>query len=349
MTRSKRAPRVGCVGTGWIGLNRLEALKASGLVEIAAICDPNPEARARAAEVCPDAASTDRYEALLEQELDAVVIATPSGQHAEQCIQAFERGFAVFCQKPLARTAEETRAVVAAAQAADRLLAVDLCYRETSALRRTRELVRSGAIGVPFAAELVFHNAYGPDKSWAFDPGLAGGGCLVDLGVHLVDAALWILDFPKVERARAQIFREGAPADHDREVEDFATGSFSLAGGATVTLACSWRSSFGAPARIRAQFFGSRGGVAFQNVAGSFFDFECALYRGTSAETLVTPPDDWGGRAIVAWAERLVASPSFVATPGLLSVAEVLDSLYGRVRAEPPGTRAARGLLAESP
>jgi predicted dehydrogenase len=47
-----------------------------------------------------------------------------------------------------------------------------------------------------FAVDLVFHNAYGPDKPWFYDPELSGGGCVMDLGVHLVDLALWSLDFP---------------------------------------------------------------------------------------------------------------------------------------------------------
>jgi predicted dehydrogenase len=58
--------------------------------------------------------------------------------------------------------------------------------------------MRSGELGRVFAVDLVFHNAYGPDKPWFYDPELAGGGCVMDLGVHLVDLALWSLDFPGV-------------------------------------------------------------------------------------------------------------------------------------------------------
>jgi predicted dehydrogenase len=354
MTRGGRTtlPRVGFAGTGWIGLNRLEALSASGLVEIAGICDSDPAARARAGRVAPDAVPLERYADLLDLELDGVVIATPSGLHAEQCRAAFARGAAVFCQKPLARTAEESRAVLAAAESADRLLAVDFCYRQTAALRRLRELVRAGEIGEPMAAELVFHNAYGPDKSWANDAALSGGGCLIDLGVHLVDALLWILDFPSIERHEVRLFRDGAPLDRAssrHEVEDFASGAFALSSGPNVTFACSWRSSFGVPAQIRVQLFGTRGGAAFQNVAGSFYDFECELYRGTARETLVRPPDEWGGRAIVAWAEALAKSRAYTGNADLLAVAEALDALYGRARSDAPARRRVSALQAGSP
>src|SRR5947199_289519 len=81
-------------------------------------------------------------------------------------IRALKRGAAVFCQKPLGRTAAEARAVIDAARAADRLLCVDLSYRFTDGMRRIRELVRAGALGRVYAVDLVFHNAYGPDKAW---------------------------------------------------------------------------------------------------------------------------------------------------------------------------------------
>ena len=72
-----------------------------------------------------------------------------------------------------------------AARQSNRLLAVDLSYRFTEAMRQVRNSVQSGALGRIFAVDLVFHNAYGPDKAWFRDPILSGGGCVMDLGVHL--------------------------------------------------------------------------------------------------------------------------------------------------------------------
>lgn len=337
-----RRPRVGFLGTGWIGFARLEALHAANQVEVAGLCDSNPECLAKAGALVPDARRVERYEDLLALDLDGVVIATPSGLHAQQCVSAFERGCAVFCQKPLARNVRETRRVLDAARQADRLLAVDFCYRETQALSRLREVVRSGQIGKLFAVELVFHNAYGPDKSWARDVDLAGGGCLLDLGVHLIDAVLWTLDAPRVEVTSSHMYRAGAPLRNDREVEDFANGSFTLPSGAAVTFACSWTSSFGDHARIRAQFFGTEGGACFENIDGSFFDFKCERYRGTSRETLFSGKDAWGGRAIVAWAEALAKSPRHRPTQELMAVAEAVDALYERSRGAQPEQRSLR-------
>ena len=111
----------------------------------------------------------------------------------------WNQGCSVFCQKPLGRSAGEVREMIEAAEAADRLLGVDLSYRHTRGLARIRELVLGGELGDVFAANLVFHNAYGPQSPWFYDARLSGGGCVIDLGIHLVDAALWILDSPVVE------------------------------------------------------------------------------------------------------------------------------------------------------
>ncbi|HLL45827.1 MAG TPA: Gfo/Idh/MocA family oxidoreductase, partial [Longimicrobiaceae bacterium] len=188
-------PRLGFLGVGWIGRHRMEAIVNTGAAGVAAIADPSPEMAAEAGKLAPGAEVVGSLDELLDAGVDGVVIATPSALHAEQSIRALRRGAAVFCQKPLGRTAAEARGVVDAARAADRLLEVDLSYRFTEGMRRIRDAVRSGALGRVFAADLVFHNAYGPDKPWFYDRSLSGGGCVMDLGVHLVDLALWVLDF----------------------------------------------------------------------------------------------------------------------------------------------------------
>jgi predicted dehydrogenase len=318
-------PRLGFLGVGWIGRNRMEALAREGLGRVAAVADPQAEALAAAAEVAPEATRAGSLEELLEQELDGIVIATPSALHADQAVAALERGRAVFCQKPLARDAEETRRVLDAARAADRLLAADLSYRHVKALRAAREQVTSGAIGQPHAIDLVFHNAYGPGKPWFTDPELAGGGCLIDLGTHLVDLALWLTESkgPRVETARILALR-------GHEVEDHASAELSL-GDARVRLACSWFASAGRDCVFECTAWGSEGSVSVRNVGGSFYDFRAELWRGTGCETLVEPPDEWGGRAIAAWAERLRGDRRYdPAAEELEPVAETIDVIYAR-------------------
>lgn len=307
----------------------MAAMLAGGAVEAVAVCDPWPDGLAEAMKLAPGALAVSSLDDMLALELDGVVIATPSALHADQSIQALEAGTAVFCQKPLGRTAAETRAVVEAARAADRLLGVDLSYRHTAAMRAIAEEVRGGALGEVFAIDLTFHNAYGPDKPWFYDRAQSGGGCVVDLGVHLVDLALWTLGFPPVSDVDARLLSGGQPL-RAGEVEDFALATFA-AGGVEVRLACSWRLHAGRDAVIEAAFYGTSGGATLRNVSGSFYDFTAERFEGTAATRLADPPDEWGGRAAAAWAEQLARSPAFdPAADEFVRTAEVLDLIYQR-------------------
>ena len=325
-------PRLGFLGLGWIGQNRMEALLAENACRVVAIADPSPEVQQRAAGLVPGAAIGATLDELLEHDLDGVVIATPSALHAEQSLRALQHGVAVFCQKPLARTAAETAAMVEAARRADRLLGCDFSYRHTDAMRRVRNAVVEGEIGSVHAVDLVFHNAWGPDKSWARDASLAGGGCAIDLGVHLVDLALWVLGFPEVRQVSSRLYAQGRLLTPGAiEVEDHAIAQLDLAGGATVRLACSWNFPAGRDAVIEAQFQGNRGGAAMRNRNGSFYDFSGERYQGNQTTLLAEPPDAWSGRAILEWARRLAAGCGFA--PDIepaVQVAAVLDRIYGR-------------------
>jgi predicted dehydrogenase len=327
-----KVPRLGFVGVGWIGRHRMEAVAAAEAGTIAAVCDSSDEAVAAALQgAASGCRRVSSMEELLDLELDGVVIATPSALHADQAVTALERGTAVFCQKPLGQDAAETARVVSAARDADRLLGVDLSYRHTAAMRAIREVIDSGGVGDIFAIDLTFHNAYGPGKEWFHDRSLSGGGCVIDLGIHLVDLALWTLGFPPRVFTSSALYSRGRrlhPASD--EVEDYACAVIDLASGVRVSLACSWNLSAGRDAVIEASFHGTRGGVAMRNLGGSFYDFAAERYHGTSLQTLVTPPDEWGGRAIVAWTRRLGADGRFdPEAERYVEVAAVLDSIYG--------------------
>lgn len=331
-TTSPRVPRLGFVGVGWIGRQRMCALAREALVEPVAAADPDPDARQRAAGDLPGIRTVAHLDDLLAAELDGVVIATPSALHAQQATACLRRGVAVFCQKPLARDAHETAAVVAVARAADRLLGVDLSYRYLRASATAREAIARGNIGRPYAADLTFHNGYGPDKPWFGSRRLAGGGCLMDLGTHLVDLALWLTGAEGAAVDSARLLRQGRPlcADGDAdEVEDLALALLTFDHGVTVRLACSWWLPVGRDCAFECTVYGTEGAVCIQNVNGSFYDFIATRQRGTQTETLVEPPDDWSPRAIGAWASALSSGGRF--DPGadrLVTVAHILDEVY---------------------
>jgi predicted dehydrogenase len=334
--------RLGFLGTGWIGRHRLEAIAASGAADIVGIADSSPAGLDAARAIVPGATLANSLDELLECELDGLVIATPSALHAAQAITALERGVAVFCQKPVGRTGEETRQVVHAARAADRLLDADFSYRHVEGVRRIRDLARGGALGRLYAADLVFHNAYGPDKPWFYDPAQSGGGCMMDLGIHLADLALWLWDFPQVADVTSRLYAGGRPLETRGEVEDFAVATLAFTDGSVVRLACSWNLPAGRDAVIGLELIGTTGSAALGNIGGSFYDFAAELRRGTSREPLAAPPDDWGGRAAVAWVRRLARSRRFDPEAEQLAVvADVVDAIYSAAGLPAPPARTA--------
>lgn len=324
-------PRLGFLGTGWIGRLRMQALYGAQCASFTAVHDPCADSARAAADIAGDSVICESIEQLLESDVDGVVIATPSAMHAKQCIQALRSGKAVFCQKPLARTLPETEDVIQTARTVNRLLGVDFSYRYLAGMETVRNLINSGELGDIYAADLVFHNAYGPDRAWFYDVKSAGGGCVIDLGIHLVDLAIWLLQKQEVYGVASQLFRKGQRMSRPyTEVEDYATASFH-AGDTAVRLSCSWNLHAGRDAVIEANFLGTRGGAALRNVNGSFYDFEIFRCHGTRQHKIAGYPDAWGGRALTRWARQLSGSGTFdPKVEQVVAVADVIDRIYGR-------------------
>ncbi|MBC5995026.1 Gfo/Idh/MocA family protein [Pontibacter cellulosilyticus] len=330
---STAKPKLGFLGVGWIGRNRMEAIIRKDVGEVTFISDTATQNAEEAAKSAPEATMVNSLEAMLQEpEVNGIVIATPSAFHAEQSILSLEAGKSVFCQKPLGRNVEETKRVVETARRQNKLLGVDFSYRFTAAMQEVYKVVQSGELGQIYAVELVFHNAYGPDKAWFYEQKMSGGGCVIDLGVHLVDLALWSMNFPEVKRVQSHLFAKGKPISMaEGKVEDYATASIELEGNTQMQLSCSWNLPTGQEAIINATFYGTEGGVAFKNINGSFYDFVAERYCGTKTEQLCAPPDEWMGRAGVVWTERVAKGEGFdEQAEEFIKVAKVLDKIYGR-------------------
>ena len=323
-------PKLGFLGVGWIGRRRLEALVAQKLTEDIFIYDPHLPSVEEVLKAVPSAGISGNFNDLLQSEIDGVVIATPSALHAKQAIQALKQGKAVFCQKPLGRNLSETKAVVHMAQQADKLLAVDYSYRYTRGIAAVKELLDQEALGRIFAVEAVFHNAYGPDKPWFYDPGLSGGGCLIDLGSHLVDLLFYLFKPPSIDVRYANLLSQGKPlVSLGERVEDFAEAQLKTSTGISIHMACSWKLSVGKDADIYLKIYGTKGGVSFHNVNGSFYDFQTDILIQNSSKTIISPPDDWEGNAIQQWVRELASNNQFsVENYELIKSATLLEEIY---------------------
>lgn len=330
----KKTLSLGFVGVGWIGRNRMEILLKEGNINNLMIAEPYEQNAQEALQIAKWAVLAGSPEEIYNNAaIDGVVIATPSALHAAQSLEALQSGKAVFCQKPLGRTAKEVEQVIKASKEADKLLSVDLSYRYTKAFQAVYDIITEGQIGKIYAVELVFHNAYGPDKEWFYDINQSGGGCVMDLGTHLIDMAMCCLGFPEVTELKSHLFSKGVKLKpNENKVEDFAKVTMLTDKESAITLECSWHASAGEDAVIRAVFYGTEGGVAFKNINGSFYDFQAEKYKGTNKEIIVSPPDNWSGRAGLVWSEKIIDSMGYddVTATEYLKTAEIIDRIYGR-------------------
>lgn len=324
-------PRLGFVGLGWIGGARLDAVARAGVAQVAALADPDRARLATAAHTCAGATTFSDGDALLEAapalELDGVVLATPNGCHAGQALAALDRGLAVFVQKPLATRAADVERVLAHARSADRALAVDYSYRGLSGARDLRSRIAGGELGEVFLIDGVFHNAYGPDRSWCYDPELGGGGCLLDLGVHLADLALFIAGGGTIRDVGGWI---RSLADHPA-IDGFASVAFHVEGGPRVRFDTSWHAHTGRDCEFRLTVSGTNGAAEIRNVDGSFYDFELCMRDGRRETIVAREGRAWMDRVVVEWAARLAQGARYdSAVETSLDVARVVDTVYGR-------------------
>lgn len=306
---------LGFVGVGGLGEALVRDLSRIPSLRLAAVQDARGELAAAVAARHGAPWHGDDYHALLAAPgVDAVVVCTPNALHVPQARQAIEAGKHVLVQKPLAlRCGDATRLVDLAADR-ERLLFVDYSYRYLATTRALHDaLPRLGRVR---RASAAFHNVYGPGSRWFFDPALAGGGALTDLGVHLLDLALWLLSPGQLDIEEVSLSRVQGHA-----VEDAAELRLRL-DDVPFDLSVGWNAD--RPLTEIAFAVESDGGRAsWRNVDGSFFRFRTATGAGTVLERETTLRED----TLRAFAEALAAGQT---PPVDLRVYDLLDRAYGR-------------------
>ena len=236
---AKKTLRVALVGVGAAAqINHLPVLKKLEDVELAALCDRDPEKTSRVAQKFGVPTSYTRFEELLNDDsIDAVDITTPNYLHAPMAIAALEAGKHVLCERPLARSADEAEAMAKAARKSDRLLMCAVQHRFRPDAQLLRKFVDKGDLGDIFLAKggwLRQKTEWDSDE-WRAQKRESGGGVVLDLGFQMIDLALWVLGDVKAESVTASVHRT-----KKGDVEDSATAFLRLDSGATLTLELTW-------------------------------------------------------------------------------------------------------------
>jgi predicted dehydrogenase len=253
---SERKVNVGVVGCG-VGVLHLQGLAKDPRVNIVAIAGLD-EAR------CHDLAKTynvprvyREYQELLDDpDVEAVTVAVPNTLHLPVALAALAANKHVIVEKPLAPTSAEAQQILDAAAKTDRVLGVIFNRRGRHDMQILKAQIEKGALGRIYHAKAYWMRRSGIPGlgTWFTSKAKAGGGPLIDLGIHVIDMAIWALGNPKPTRVSAATYAELGPKGKGQwlggrfpfnpgetyDVEDLATAFIRFEDGLTLQIDASW-------------------------------------------------------------------------------------------------------------
>jgi predicted dehydrogenase len=308
---------MGFAGLGVAGKAMIDHLSREPALRLAAVQDANPRLASEVAEQYASPWHGERFEDLLEvPSVDAVVISTPNAFHVPQAQAALKAGKQVLVQKPLAMSAADARATIDLAATHGRVLFVDYSYRLLETVAELRAALPE--IGSVRAVSAAFHNVHGPGggRDWFLDPTLSGGGALIDLGVHMLDLVLWLLQPQNVELERATIERRpGFQVEHSAQLK-------LQLDDVPLNVAVSWHAPIPLT-DIAVDVEGAAGRLRWNNVGGSFAHFQTWLNERLLKDREITLREN----TLHAFAAALARG----AAPAVdTRVYDLLDQAYGR-------------------
>ena len=338
--------RIGVIGLG-MGRAHLEGYKTHSAAEVVAIADTDAE---RLQKVGEEFAVAGRYtsaeEMLKKEKLDLVSICTPNKFHKPLTLAAFAQGCHVLCEKPMAMNALEAQEMLKAARKAKRRIMIDFSYRFNQTSYALKRQVDAGVIGDIYFGRTVWHRRRGMPGfgGWFGTKALAGGGPLIDLGVHRLDLALWMMGYPQPTWVMGATFdpiarelaaREGKIYD----VEDLAAASIKFKNGAMLMVEASWASNQKRNEEMETRLLGTKGGLWQHNV-GEGYDTEAEIFverEGCQFDMKLHPPVPAAHGAMYHFVDAIVNNHPHMATgeEGLI-VMKILDAIYESAKTGAP-------------
>jgi predicted dehydrogenase len=190
---------LGIVGFGRVvtdlHLPSIQSLELQGRIKVATIFEPGDEQRLVARQMFPDAHCTSEFDALLDQEPDACLVASPPAFHASQTMQLATAGISVLCEKPLVASSSECMSLIHAIGDDDTLVSAAMIRRYFPAAWSIRSFINDGMFGDTI--EVAVHE--GGRFKWQInsrkmlDPAFAVGGVFYDVGAHILDLLRYLL------------------------------------------------------------------------------------------------------------------------------------------------------------
>jgi len=284
-TKGKKRCRVGVVGLG-MGRAHLRGYQSVPDCEIVAICDID-KARLEAVkeEFSVPRTFTDFEEMFAMEDLDAVSIALPNYLHAPVTIAAAKAGKHVLCEKPMAMNVKEAESMIEAARSAGVRLMMHFNFRFTPQAQMLKKYIDNGEMGDIYYVKTGWLRRRGVPGmgSWFTQREKAGGGPLIDLGVHRLDLALWLIGHPRPKLVLGSTYTKfgdkmAKAARKTYDVEDLACGLIKMENQTTVFLEASWAGNSEKAEEMYTQLFGTKGGAEQRN-QGEGYEFGLKIFK----------------------------------------------------------------------
>ena len=262
---------VAVIGCGLIGQKRFAALGEHHLV---AVADVDENKARRLADRSPhiQAILTDWKPIVKRKDVEIVIVATTNDALAEITLAAVEAGKHVLVEKPAARSAKELEPVVKAAKKKGVVVKVGFNHRFHPGIRKAKQIFDEGQIGpLMFIRARYGHGGrLGYDKEWRADPEIAGGGEMLDQGVHLIDLSRWFAgDFPHVTGTIATFFWKMAVEDNGFAILTTAHGQVAF-----LQASCTeWKNLFSM------EIYGKTGKLQIDGLGGSYGVERLSFYK----------------------------------------------------------------------
>lgn len=345
--------KVGIIGCGRVANKyHMPSLKKLENVELVAFCDLIQERaeKARADYGTQDAMVYTDYKMLLaDDSIDIVHVCTPNRSHSFITIDALEMGKHVMCEKPMAKTYQEAKAMLDAAQRTGKKLTIGYQSRHSDPAQYIKHTCESGALGeIYYAKALAVRRRGVPTWGVFLDKEEQGGGPLIDIGTHALDLTLWLIDNYKPKMVMGTSYQnitnraenmDNYVGDWDPEkisVEDAAFGFIVMENGATIVLESSWALNIADPIEAKCVLCGTEAGADMYDGAringvrdGKQYLDKAPVETGDSATNKQ--------REIAAWIEAIDKDINPIVLPEqALVVTRILEAIYESARTGKP-------------
>lgn len=312
------------------------ALSSFPNVDLVGVADDDADRRADAA-AKHGMAEFDSYDSLLATDLDGVVICSENARHREMVELAAKSGAAVLCEKPLATSVADARAMIDACETAGVQLMTAFPMRFNAPLQRAHQAVARGQLGRVLGVEGLNRGRVPETRPWFIDPALSGGGCLTDHIVHVADLLRWFTGAEVTE-----VYAQSNKLLHGDKilVETAGIAALTFANGIVATIDSSWSrpTSYPTWGDVKMQVIGERGILDVDALAQNLHSYDDNVGTGRRIP--------WGANADTALVREFIAAveekrPAIPDGWDGLRAVEIVEAAYESVASGQPARIAA--------